>query len=71
MCLTAATRVLVAVKKQANVDQTLVSFPEDVMLDVAPPADKADNYVLPDAVVEEGKSADYPLFDGNVRRCYS
>lgn len=66
MCFTAGDKVLVAVKKQATVEPVLVTFPENVLLDVAPPANKAEDYALPDDILEEGTANEFPLFDGKV-----
>lgn len=66
MCFIAGDKVLVAVKKQATVEPVLITFPENVLLDVAPPADKAEDYALPDDILEEGTANEFPLFDGKV-----
>ena len=59
-------KVIVAVKKQANVEPMLVTFPENVLLGVAPPASQAEHYALPEEIIEDGLSSDYPMFDGAV-----
>ncbi|KAK2192294.1 hypothetical protein NP493_35g06091 [Ridgeia piscesae] len=59
-------KVIVAVKKQADVEPMLVTFPENVLLGVAPPASQAGLYTLPEEIIEDGLSNDYPIFDGAV-----